>query len=122
MMDADLRRYLTAVKAEEPPASSADPRWDETETLARRLIAETKAEAALKVIDEEPARRKRWDLLLLTGLLREGLEAVVPDEIETWVRAAERLKERQRAEGVPMGERRPRLLEALNELYEKVSS
>ena len=55
----------------------------------------------------------------LAGLLREGLEAVVPDEIETWVRAAEWLKERQRAEGVPMAERRPRLLEALNDLYEK---
>lgn len=55
----------------------------------------------------------------LAGLLREGLEAVIPDEIETWVRAAEWLKERQRAEGVPMGERRPRLLEALNELYER---
>ena len=73
MMDADLRRYLAAVKADEPPASSADPRWEETESLARRLIAETKAEAALKLIDQEPARRKRWDLLLLTGLLREGL-------------------------------------------------
>ena len=58
----------------------------------------------------------------LAGLLREGLEAVVPDEIETWVRAAEWLKERQRAEGVPMGERRPRLLEALNELYRNRSS
>jgi len=55
----------------------------------------------------------------LAGLLREGLEAVIPDEIETWVRAAEWLKERQRAEGVPMCERRPRLLEALNELYER---
>jgi len=55
----------------------------------------------------------------LAGLLREGLEAVVPDEIETWVRAAEWLKERQRAEGVPMGERRPRLLEALNHLYDQ---
>ena len=55
----------------------------------------------------------------LAGLLREGLEAVIPDEIETWVRAAEWLKERQRAEGIPIGERRPRLLEALNALYER---
>jgi uroporphyrin-III C-methyltransferase/precorrin-2 dehydrogenase/sirohydrochlorin ferrochelatase len=55
----------------------------------------------------------------LAGLLREGLEAVIPEEIETWVRAAEWLKERQRAEGVPIGERRPRLLEALNALYER---
>ena len=55
----------------------------------------------------------------LAGLLREGLEAVVPDEIESWVAAAEALKERQRAEGVPIGERRPLLLQALNDLYEK---
>jgi uroporphyrin-III C-methyltransferase/precorrin-2 dehydrogenase/sirohydrochlorin ferrochelatase len=55
----------------------------------------------------------------LAGLLREGLEAVVPDEIERWVAAAEALKERQRAEGVPMGERRPLLLHALNDLYGK---
>jgi len=55
----------------------------------------------------------------LAGLLREGLEAVVPEEIETWVRAAEWLKQRQRADGVPIGERRPRLLEALNDLYDK---
>jgi uroporphyrin-III C-methyltransferase/precorrin-2 dehydrogenase/sirohydrochlorin ferrochelatase len=55
----------------------------------------------------------------LAGLLREGLEAVVPDEIESWVAAAEALKERQRAEGVPIGERRPLLLQALNELYDK---
>jgi transcription elongation factor GreA len=73
MIDADLRRYLAAVKSEEPPASSADPRWTETEALAQKLIAEAKAEAALKAIDQEPARRRRWDLLLLTGLLRGGL-------------------------------------------------
>jgi uroporphyrin-III C-methyltransferase / precorrin-2 dehydrogenase / sirohydrochlorin ferrochelatase len=53
----------------------------------------------------------------LAGLLREALEAVIPEEIEEWVRAAEALKAAQRAGGVPMGERRPRLLQALNELY-----
>ncbi len=74
MMDAEFRRYLGAVKLDEPPASSSDPRWEETETLARRLLTEGKAEAALKLVEQEPARRKRWDLLLLTGLLREGLE------------------------------------------------
>ncbi len=73
MMDADFRRYLAAVKADEPAASSADPRWEETAVLARRLIAESKVEAALKLLEQEPARKKRWDLLLLTALLREGL-------------------------------------------------
>ena len=35
----------------------------------------------------------------------------------SWVEEAQRLRERQKAEGVPMGRRRPLLLEALNRLY-----
>jgi len=54
----------------------------------------------------------------LAGLVREGLEALVPDEIETWVAEAGRVRERQRAAGVPFDRRRPQLLEALNGLYE----
>jgi uroporphyrin-III C-methyltransferase/precorrin-2 dehydrogenase/sirohydrochlorin ferrochelatase len=54
----------------------------------------------------------------LAGLVREGLEALVPDEIETWVAEAARVRERQRAAGVPFDRRRPQLLEALNGLYE----
>ncbi len=73
MMDSDFRRYLRVIQSEEPPAASADPRWGETEALARRLIEGSFVEAALKLIDQEPARKKRWDLLLLTGLLREAL-------------------------------------------------
>jgi siroheme synthase-like protein len=53
----------------------------------------------------------------LAGLLREGLEALVPEDVETWVLAARRLRHEQRAAGVPMGERRPLLLRALNRLY-----
>lgn len=54
----------------------------------------------------------------LTGLVREGLEALLPDEIGTWVAEAGRVRERQRAAGVPFDRRRPQLLEALNDLYE----
>lgn len=54
----------------------------------------------------------------LAGLLREALEALIPDEVASWVDEARRLRERQKAEGVPMGRRRPLLLEALNRLYE----
>jgi hypothetical protein len=73
MMDDDFRKYLAAAKGDEPPATTSDPRWQETETLARRLIAESKVEAALKSLEQEPLRKKRWDLLYLTALLREGL-------------------------------------------------
>jgi uroporphyrin-III C-methyltransferase/precorrin-2 dehydrogenase/sirohydrochlorin ferrochelatase len=53
----------------------------------------------------------------LAGLLREGLEALIPDAVETWVAEAQALRARQKAEGVPLAERRPLLLEALNRLY-----
>jgi uroporphyrin-III C-methyltransferase/precorrin-2 dehydrogenase/sirohydrochlorin ferrochelatase len=54
----------------------------------------------------------------LAGLLREGLEALLPEEIEAWVTAARRLRQDQRAAGVPMVYRRPLLLNELNRLYE----
>ena len=53
----------------------------------------------------------------LAGLLREGLEAAVPEDVEAWVDVARRLRQEQRATGVPMADRRPRLLRALNRLY-----
>lgn len=54
----------------------------------------------------------------LAGLLREGLEAVVPEEVEAWVALASRVRQEQRVAGVPMTERRPLLLRSLNHLYE----
>ena len=53
----------------------------------------------------------------LAGLLREGLEAVIPDEIESWVALAGEVRREQRQARVPMTERRPLLLRALNRLY-----
>ena len=55
----------------------------------------------------------------LAGLLREGLEAVLPDDLEGWTAEAERQRAAWRASGVPMAERRPQLLEALNRLYDE---
>jgi transcription elongation factor GreA len=73
-MDADFRSYLKAAHGDEPPARADDARWAETEALARRLIESSQAEAALKALAQEPpAAQKRWDLLLLSGLLRLGL-------------------------------------------------
>lgn len=54
----------------------------------------------------------------LAGLLREAFDELVPADIDAWVERASALKWQQRAEGVPMAERRPRLLEALNRLYD----
>jgi uroporphyrin-III C-methyltransferase/precorrin-2 dehydrogenase/sirohydrochlorin ferrochelatase len=53
----------------------------------------------------------------LAGLLREALEQVLPEDIESWLATARSLRARWRAEGVPMADRRPLLLQALNRLY-----
>ena len=54
----------------------------------------------------------------LAGLLREALEAVIPEDVGGVGRRGEpRCASQQKADGVPMGERRPLLLEALNRLY-----
>jgi uroporphyrin-III C-methyltransferase/precorrin-2 dehydrogenase/sirohydrochlorin ferrochelatase len=53
----------------------------------------------------------------LAGLLREALEAVLPEELDGWVAEARRVRAEQKAKGLPMSERRPRLLRALNALY-----
>jgi uroporphyrin-III C-methyltransferase/precorrin-2 dehydrogenase/sirohydrochlorin ferrochelatase len=54
----------------------------------------------------------------LAGLLREGLDALVPQDIDQWVAEAERLRPQWKAAGVPIAERRALLLEALNALYD----
>jgi uroporphyrin-III C-methyltransferase/precorrin-2 dehydrogenase/sirohydrochlorin ferrochelatase len=54
----------------------------------------------------------------LAGLLREGLDAALPPEIQTWVDEGRQLRVVHKAAGVPMTERRPALLAALNRLYE----
>ncbi|HXF59088.1 MAG TPA: GreA/GreB family elongation factor [Candidatus Saccharimonadales bacterium] len=51
----------------------AEPRWSETEALARRLVSATWAEPALKALKQEPQAKKRWDLLLLSGLIQDSL-------------------------------------------------
>ncbi len=53
----------------------------------------------------------------LAGLLREALEAALPDDVARWVDAATVLRARQKAAGIPLERRRPALLEELNRLY-----
>ena len=55
----------------------------------------------------------------LAGLMREALEALLPDDLEAWVVSAREARRDWLARGVPMAERRPLLLEALVALYER---
>lgn len=53
----------------------------------------------------------------LAGLLREGLDALLPQDLDRWTACAEDLRRAWKADGVPMAERRPKLAAALRELY-----
>jgi uroporphyrin-III C-methyltransferase/precorrin-2 dehydrogenase/sirohydrochlorin ferrochelatase len=55
----------------------------------------------------------------LAGLLREALEVVLPDDLEQWMACSREARREWLARGVPMRDRRPALLEALNQLYEQ---
>jgi uroporphyrin-III C-methyltransferase / precorrin-2 dehydrogenase / sirohydrochlorin ferrochelatase len=54
----------------------------------------------------------------LAGLLREALDALLPAELDAWVRLAEAERPAWKRAGVPLGERRPLLLRKLTALYE----
>lgn len=53
----------------------------------------------------------------LTALLREALDAMLPRDLAAWVWQARAERVTWRRDGVPMDERKPRLLQALNALY-----
>jgi siroheme synthase-like protein len=54
----------------------------------------------------------------LAGLMREALEALLPDDLDSWMDRAREARRDWLARRVPMTERRPLLLEALVALYE----
>ena len=54
----------------------------------------------------------------LAGLLREALEAVLPEDLDTWVALGERVRAQWKERGIPIVDRRPLLLRALQDLYE----
>ena len=55
----------------------------------------------------------------LAGLMREAIEHLLPRDLDRWTSVAQEARSLWRQEGVPIAERRPRLLKALNEIYEE---
>ncbi len=58
----------------------------------------------------------------LTALVREGLDALLPADLNTWMAVARDQRVEWRHEQVPMEHRKPRLLRALNALYHRSAS
>jgi len=57
----------------------------------------------------------------LAGLLREALDALIPEDIESWASVALELRAHWKADAVPLPKRRPLLLRALNQLYREAA-
>lgn len=53
----------------------------------------------------------------LAGLLREALDAILPADLERWAEVATRVRTEWKRDQIPMPERRPLLLRALDRLY-----
>jgi uroporphyrin-III C-methyltransferase/precorrin-2 dehydrogenase/sirohydrochlorin ferrochelatase len=53
----------------------------------------------------------------LAGLLREALDAILPAELDRWIVVATAARHQWKRDGVPMTERRPLLLRALERIY-----
>jgi uroporphyrin-III C-methyltransferase / precorrin-2 dehydrogenase / sirohydrochlorin ferrochelatase len=54
----------------------------------------------------------------LAALMREAMDAWLPQDMDRWLLAADKARRQWKESGVPMERRRPLLLETLNRLYE----
>jgi uroporphyrin-III C-methyltransferase/precorrin-2 dehydrogenase/sirohydrochlorin ferrochelatase len=57
----------------------------------------------------------------LAGLLREALDALLPEDLERWIEVANEARRDWKRAQVPMPERRPLLLRALDKIYARAA-
>ena len=135
----ELKREGVTILQREFEASDLDGAWfavAAATSAANRQVAEAAVERRIFVnAVDDPASASAYaggvfrrgsltvaistngDAPALAGLLREGLEALVPDDIEAWLELSRGEARLWRANGIPMEKRRPLLLAAINRLY-----
>jgi len=95
---AEARRiFVNAV--DDPPNASA---------YLGGVIRRSGVTIAISTSGEAPA---------LAGILREGIDALLPPDLDRWTARARDMRAAWKADGVPMSERRPQLIDALKALY-----
>jgi uroporphyrin-III C-methyltransferase/precorrin-2 dehydrogenase/sirohydrochlorin ferrochelatase len=135
----EIRRREVAVVAREFRASDLDgARWvvaAATPAVDREVAAAAAARGLFVNAADDPAsataylggvvRRGEVTVAIstngvapaLAGLLREALDALLPHELERWVEVAREARAKWKTAGVPIVERRPLLLRALDRIY-----
>ena len=53
----------------------------------------------------------------MAGLLREGIDALLPSDLDQWFERADALRVSWKERNVPMEDRRPELVDAIIRLY-----
>ena len=122
--DADLDGAWLAVAAAPPPVNHEVARAGERR---RVFVLAVDHPAAASAYAGGVVRRGGVTLAVstggeapaLAGLLREGLDALLPPDLGAWVNEASRARPAWKAAGIPLAARRPLLLAALNALYAK---
>ena len=97
-------KHLFVNAVDDPPNTSA---------FLSGVVRRADVTVAISTSGEAPA---------LTGLLREALDAVLPEDLDKWMAVAREERAKWRGDGVAMTERRPLLLEALNRIYERAQA
>jgi uroporphyrin-III C-methyltransferase/precorrin-2 dehydrogenase/sirohydrochlorin ferrochelatase len=138
VVDAIRERDVTVVELEFEPAHLDRARWvvaAATPEVNRQVAAAATARGLFVNAVDEPAtataylggvvRRGPVEIAIstgglapaLAGLLREALDAVLPDELERWIVVATAARHEWKRDRVAMAQRRPLLLRALDRLY-----
>ncbi len=138
----EVRRRATVIEREFRPSDLDGARWvvaAATPAVNREVAAAAAARGQfVNAVDDPQAasaylgavvRRGEVEVAIstggvapaLAGLLREALEAVLPHDLEAWIEIARRERTAWKQRQVPIAERRPLLLRALERLYARAS-
>jgi len=133
-----LARDVTVVLSEFQPAHLDGARWvvaAATPEVNREVASAAAARGLFVNAVDEPAtataylggvvRRGAVEIAIstgglapaLAGLLREALDAILPEDLDRWIVVATAARHAWKRDGVAMAERRPLLLRALDRLY-----
>ncbi|HEY6034520.1 MAG TPA: NAD(P)-dependent oxidoreductase [Kofleriaceae bacterium] len=140
IVESILARDVAVVLSEFQPAHLDGARWvvaAATPEINREVASAAAARGLFVNAVDEPAtataylggvvRRGPVEIAIstgglapaLAGLLREALDAILPEDLDRWIVVATAARHAWKRDGVAMAERRPLLLRALDRLYTK---
>jgi uroporphyrin-III C-methyltransferase/precorrin-2 dehydrogenase/sirohydrochlorin ferrochelatase len=134
----EIRARATVIESEFRPTHLTDMRWvvaAATPEVNREVASAAAARGLFVNAVDDPAsataylggviRRGAVEIAIstgglapaLAGLLREAIAALVPEDLERWIEVAVAEREEHKRARVPIAQRRPLLLRALDRLY-----